>query len=322
MRNFIAFDLEGPLSPNDHAYELMALAPGGRHTFEVLSRYDDLLALEGRQGYEPGDTLALIVPFLILYGITEADIGRLAGKATLTPGAAELLARLKARGWQVFIITTTYQPYAYALARRLSVPQERVAATLLPLDSYRKTFSEKDLAPIREMEERIAGLAPEKEDREIKAALDRFYWHDLKVSPLKRVLEQVRPVGGSRKVAALGKFLGDQPLREAVVVGDSITDFPMFQAVNWAGGLAVAFNANQYALPYATIGLAAEGLLPLEEVLGAWEEGGRAAAEALVRGQEKKGKETFQWLQGKKDLPLEIHRHYRRLLRDRAAELG
>jgi len=57
----ICFDLEGPLTPQDNAYELMKLVPRGGKIFEVLSRYDDLLALEGRPGYEPGDTLALII---------------------------------------------------------------------------------------------------------------------------------------------------------------------------------------------------------------------------------------------------------------------
>ena len=64
--NYICFDLEGPLSPQDNAYELMKLFPNGDRIFEVISRYDDLLALEGKEDYEPGDTLSLIVPFLVI----------------------------------------------------------------------------------------------------------------------------------------------------------------------------------------------------------------------------------------------------------------
>ncbi|GAF96811.1 unnamed protein product, partial [marine sediment metagenome] len=62
--NMICFDLEGPLATQDNAYELMKLFPGGGKVFEVISRYDDLLTLEGRADYEPGDTLVLIAPFL------------------------------------------------------------------------------------------------------------------------------------------------------------------------------------------------------------------------------------------------------------------
>ena len=58
--NLICFDLEGPLVPQDNAYELMKLFPSGGKIFEVISRYDDLLTLEGRADYEPGDCVARI----------------------------------------------------------------------------------------------------------------------------------------------------------------------------------------------------------------------------------------------------------------------
>ncbi|MDP2916814.1 MAG: hypothetical protein Q8O16_02660, partial [Dehalococcoidia bacterium] len=81
--NYIAFDLEGPLSPQDNAYDLMKLFPDGDRLFEIISRYDDLLTLEGKEGYEPGDTLALIVPFLVLHDITEDNITELAANYTV-----------------------------------------------------------------------------------------------------------------------------------------------------------------------------------------------------------------------------------------------
>ena len=88
MSNFICFDLEGPLSPQDNAYDLMKLFPNGDRIFEVISRYDDLLTLEERESYEPGDTLTLIVPFLVLHNITEDNITTLATKVSFTGGAA------------------------------------------------------------------------------------------------------------------------------------------------------------------------------------------------------------------------------------------
>lgn len=38
--NLICFDLEGPLAPQDNAYELMQLFPHSSKIFEVISRYD------------------------------------------------------------------------------------------------------------------------------------------------------------------------------------------------------------------------------------------------------------------------------------------
>ena len=112
MANFICFDLEGPLSPQDNACELMKLFPSGNKVFEVISRYDDLLTLEEREDYEPGDTLALTAPFLVLHNITEVDITRLAAEARLTGGAEKLVAWLQYKIWRVFCITTAYEQYA------------------------------------------------------------------------------------------------------------------------------------------------------------------------------------------------------------------
>ena len=53
--NFICFDLEGPLSPQDNAYELMKLFPNGDKIFEVISSYGDLLTLEEKEDYELGE---------------------------------------------------------------------------------------------------------------------------------------------------------------------------------------------------------------------------------------------------------------------------
>ena len=101
----IFFDLEGPLSPQDNAYEVMKLiGDEGARIFEAISKYDDILALEGREGYEPGDTLALIIPFLMLHGITEEDIKRVSERATLVRGAKYLFERLRAEGWDIYII--------------------------------------------------------------------------------------------------------------------------------------------------------------------------------------------------------------------------
>jgi predicted HAD superfamily phosphohydrolase len=102
----------------------------------------------------------------------------------------------------------------------------------------------------------------------------------------------------------------------------------MLQAVNKAGGLAIAFNANEYALPYSTMSLASVSLYDLWVVLEAWEKGGRRALERVVREKEVTGgtkdREWLHWLDGTKDIApaLEIHKRIRRLVREEAAKLG
>lgn len=331
MRNkFICFDLEGPLSPQDNAYELMKLFPNGERIFEVISRYDDLLTLEEKEGYEPGDTLALIVPFLIQHDISEADIAALAAKASFTPGAEKLISQLQYQGWKIFCITTTYEQYAIHLTQKLGIYAHNVACTPFPLDKLRLTLSQENRKLLEQMEREILRLHPPSDDAQIKQSLDRFFWKKIPSTTLGAAISQVKPVGGRRKLAALNRFAQTyaQPLANWVVVGDSITDFRMLQEVEGAGGLAIAFNANEYALPYSTMGLASTLVSDLIEVLEVWQKGGRGEVEKLVKQKEKIGgvgdRGYFHWLAGRKNIDkvIEIHKRIRRLVREEAGKLG
>ena len=326
----ICFDLEGPLSPQDNAYELMKLFPGGDKVFEIISRYDDLLTLEGKPDYEPGDTLALIVPFLVSHGIKERNIIALAETADLTPGATELIAKLSLEKWRIFCISTSYEQYAFCVTARLGIPNQNVSCTPFPLDQFVQELSPEELSLLQEIESAISVLTSITDDSRIKKILDRFFWQELPKTNLGKLMKQVRPIGGQRKVEALNLFAQAEgkALVEWVVVGDSITDFKMLREVDQAGGLAIAFNANEYALPYATMGLASTHLSDLWEVLNVWYKGRRPAVEAWVKEKEQKGspdnRGNYHWLSGIKDFSqiLQVHKRIRRLVRQEAAKLG
>lgn len=329
VMNLIFFDMEGPLSIQDNAYELMRLFPNGGDIFEVISRYDDLLAMEGREGYEPGDTLALIVPFLLHHGIAEEDISGLAEVAAIVEGATELIAGLK--HWQVFCISTSYEQYANRIMQRVGIATEKLACTRFPIDRYRSLASKEDLTMMAEIEQEILALKAS-DDKRIKQRLDRFFWEELPKTSLGLAIGEVKPMGGRRKAAALRRFArarGQFP-EQVVVVGDSITDTRMLETVNRAGGLAIAFNANEYALPYATIGLASRNIGDLKIALDAWKEGGKEAVRQAIEQwgrerREQKGEEgEFLWLEGTDDLEevIQIHKRIRRMVRHEAGRLG
>ncbi len=330
MNNFICFDLEGPLSPQDNAYELMKLFPNGDKVFEVISRYDDLLTLDEREGYEPGDTLALIVPFLVQHNISENDISNLAKKASLIGGSKDLTNQLQVDGWRIFCISTSYQQYAFYITQKLGIYSHNVACTTFPLNRFLTILGQDDIEIIQRVEDDILYLYPPTDDKRIKQTLDSFYWEKLPKTDVGKATGEVKPVGGGRKVAALNKFADahSQPLSQWVVVGDSITDFRMLQAVNEAGGLAIAFNANEYALPYATMSLASTSIADLKEILQMWEKSQRKGVERIVKEKEKAGgsgdREHFNWLAGRKDIDqvIEIHKRIRRLVREEAGKLG
>ena len=322
--NLIFFDMEGPLSIQDNAYELMKLFPSGGDIFEVISRYDDLLALEGREGYEPGDTLALIIPFLIHHGIAEDDIGGLAERAAIVGGARELIMNLK--HWKVFCISTSYEQYANRIMQRIGIYPENLACTRFPIDRYLSLAQEEDRTIVENIEQEILALKA-RDDAAMKKRLDRFFWQELPQTSFGLALGEVKPMGGRRKAAALRGFARAhrQFPEQVVAVGDSITDARMLETVDRAGGLAIAFNANEYALPYATMGLASTNLGDLRIILDAWEEGGRKAVQHVIEAQsDKEGERKFHWLEGRDSLeePLQIHKRIRRLVRQEAGKLG
>jgi len=308
----------------------MKLFPNGDRIFEVISRYDDLLTLEEREDYEPGDTLALIVPFLVLHNISANDVADLASKASLTGGAEKLIAWLESKTWKVFCITTTYEQYAIHITHKLGIYTHNVSYTPFPGERLRLTLGKEEAALLQQTEADILTMRPFDDDAKIKQSLDHFFWEKLPTTELGEVIKEVKPVGGRRKLAALNRFAEkyDQPLANWVVVGDSITDFRMLQAVDEAGGLAIAFNANQYALPYSTMSLASTLLSDLTEVLEAWQKGQRSRVEKVVTAKEKTGgvgdRGYFHWLYGRKDIDevIEIHKRIRRLVREEAGKLG
>ena len=330
MPYFIAFDLEGPLTPLDAAFQLFVAAPNGPSLFRTISRYDDILVLEGREGYEPGDTLSLILPFLLHHNVGEKDIESLGKGAPLVPGASDTVQELSKQGWEIFCISTSYQQFASAIASRVGISFDRLASTPLPLGDFYTHFGDEDRITVSEIETILGSYADTELDIEATSILDSIFWDRLPKTGVGRMMAKVVPVGGTRKVKRLAEFLErcGLTLKDAVVVGDSITDRNMLSAVDKAGGLAVAFNANSYALSVATVGLASTNLMDILPLTRAWGDEGRSGTESFVREAETKGgeadREHFFWLSGREDLsvPIETHSRIRYVVRAEAAALG
>lgn len=326
----IAFDLEGPLSPEDAAFDLMRLVPRGDVVFEAISRYDDLLALSNRPGYEPGDTLALIAPFLLFHKIGASHIQELADQATLVEGATDVFNEVRQRGYEMFVITSSYEPYALRVTARLGLQADRVACTRLPLDRPEAKIASADLAAVSEVEDAIVETYAQRDDTALKQLLDRFFWEELQGTSLGEAISSIQVVGGSRKMRALNSFA--RSVRQTDVscwaaVGDSITDIDMLAGVRDASGLAIAFNANEYALDRATIGVASLSLASILPALSAWETNGMDGVHAFVTGavQEPPAPEAhYHWLAGRQEIsePLKVHKSFRKAVRQAAASLG
>jgi len=274
MPNIICFDLEGPLSPQDNAYEVMGLVRGGHRLFEVISRYDDILTMEKRENYEPGDTLSLIVPFLIYHDIGEEDIKKISDKAKIVDGVNYVMERLKELKWDVYIISTSYEQHALNIADRIGLSREKVYCTRFSLDHYREEIERMDTSLIEDVEKDILEdlYFSIDDERKIKNRLDRFFWKDIPKTNLGDIMRGVKVVGGQRKVDSLHDIARKtgKNLRDMIVVGDSITDYKMLGEVKARNGISIVFNGNEYAIPYANVGLASIDMRFLLVIISAY----------------------------------------------------
>lgn len=340
----IFFDLEGPISPQDNAYNVLGIVKNGEKIFEVISRYDDILTLEDRENYEPGDTLKLIVPFLVYNKISECDINKVSKKAEIVSGVKEVVARLMFDGWNVYIISTSYQQHAYNIAKRIGIDSGKVACTRMPLNDYLIEFTDEELQIVADMEEKILDdLYPELDERRIVAELDEFFFEALQKSRLSSIFKDIAVMGGQRKVDAMMKFAGTDDLSDAIAVGDSITDFKMLEKTSEQGGLAIAFNGNEYSIPHADVAVATVDQRFLLPITTAFVEGGRKSAidtaerlhnaplDVILKAMPQDIASTipgdvtvpqYHHINSNAKEVIEIHSRYRTLLRGDAGKLG
>ncbi len=263
MGRYFTTDCEGPISKNDNAQELSAhFIPRGGTFFAIVSKYDDFLAdVLKRPGYKAGDTLKLILPFLIAFGASNEGMQEYSrSHILLIPGARETLRFVRHR-MASFIISTSYESYIQALCDVVDFPVNQVFCTRVDIDRY--PLNPEEGSRLREIAREIAQMEipawPEDVEgiadlsgnhQQTVRRLDQIFWEAIRAMEIGRILEEINPVGGAEKAKALLESLQGtgQGLENVMYVGDSITDVQALDLVREHGGLAVSFNGNGYAI--------------------------------------------------------------------------
>ncbi len=252
------FDLEGPLSPMDHAAEVMRVigAKTGKDDFfdlfEMLSLYDDELTIENKPGYNPGDTLRLIAP-IVSTQLTDEELIEISDEASLTPGAKDLIDSLDINN--VYVASTSYQQHAKTIAAKLGILEDHVNCTELP--KYNDF-------PYMDKLEAIFEKYKGSDIQTVKRDLDALFWGEMDYDYLK-----TKVCGGHRKMDVVEKVSVDRgvDISDFIVVGDSITDIHMLEGVKKEGGLAISFNGNQYSAPKANLAVSSLSLMAIRPLV-------------------------------------------------------
>jgi energy-converting hydrogenase A subunit R len=268
VKKVFVSDCEGPISKNDVAFEITSyVVPDGDRLFTVISRYDDALAdVIERPNYKAGDTLKLILPFLLAYDVTDEKIRDFSAQnLVLIPNVKDTLDYVRDIA-NAFIVSTSYEHYLKALCQVLAFPYENTYCTRLNLDKYSVTKKEK--IRLKEIAREIAQMSIieipfeakfmndfSQKDQEIIRWLDEIFWKEIAGMASGSILDEVNPVGGTEKAKAVKDAVrrAGATLADVMYVGDSITDVEAFRLVKESDGLAVSFNGNEYAIKSAEI---------------------------------------------------------------------
>ncbi len=293
-------DCEGPLTKNDNAAELAAeFIPEGLRFFSTISLYDDYLAeLVRKPGYKAGDTLRLILPFFKAFGLTNRTMVEFSGNnIEIIPFADRVLQEITGL-MPAYVVSTSYSPYIQAVCNAIGFDFGHTFSTAVDLDKFPLTDQEgKELHRMhRAILELPAFSLPEgacspndlsPEDRSTVEQLDRTFWTELPRMDIYRVVEEVNPVGGQEKAVAVERIAAQEgvPLTEIMYVGDSITDAQAFRLVKASGGLALAFNGNDWAVREASFAITARNALPIGWSAAMFAQDGLAAFQDLTASQ-------------------------------------
>jgi len=287
-------DLEGPVTKNDNASEMCAaIVPDGAELFRRISLYDDYLAeVINMPGYRAGDTLRLILPFMMAYGLTQERMVSFSAEGILVvPGAGEVLGAI-AKKAPAYIISTSYCQYVHAVCSAIDFPRDQTFCTRVNLGDL--GIPDDEVAQVKRLASRvlarpaieIPALASSlddmsERDAETLADLDEVFWDVLPELSVYGIVEEVSPVGGPEKASSIRRAAQREgvDMDGVIYVGDSITDVEAFRTVRREGGLAVSFNGNRWAVEEADVALVCPRAEPVLPMATAFLEGGREAVE-------------------------------------------
>ena len=206
QRPIVVSDWEGPWVSADHGFDVAVNAvPRGVELFPAIGNYVVYLAdVRGVKAFQPGETLSLIAPFLIAYGVDEKLLYEVAVQdARFIKGALEGIKTIQEDGSSFWVVSTSYHQYVWHTAPIAGIPRERTICTYFPIDDLKRHIRDVDKDMVKAMIDRIietrkVGLDQVKRNEDLpeaarKAAtmLDGFFLDTLPNTSFGPTLETV-----------------------------------------------------------------------------------------------------------------------------------
>lgn len=250
-------DCEGPLTLNDNAYELADyFIPDGGELFKTLSLYDDYLVdIVEKEGYKAGNTLKLILPFLLNAGVTNDDMVEFSrNNISVLKDSKELLNHIK-KMMNHYIVSTSYGQYIEALSDYMDFPFENTFYTSVDVDV---DMSNEEKVLIEKFKNQIL------ENPKDYDLFDKIFFEEIPKMSFYDSIKDVEVVGGEGKKKAIEKIISDKNIdkNQIFYIGDSITDVEPLKFAKNNNGISVSFNGNRYSINAAEIAIISESAIP------------------------------------------------------------
>ncbi len=250
-------DCEGPLTLNDNAYELADyFIPDGGELFKTLSLYDDYLVdIVEKEGYKAGNTLKLILPFLLNAGVTNDDMVEFSrNNISVLKDSKELLNHIK-KMMNHYIVSTSYGQYIEALSDYMDFPFENTFYTSVDVDV---DMSNEEKVSIEKFKNQIL------ENPKDYNLFDKIFFEEIPKMSFYDSIKDVEVVGGEGKKKAIEKIISDKNIdkNQIFYIGDSITDVEPLEFAKNNNGISVSFNGNRYSINAAEIAIISESAIP------------------------------------------------------------
>lgn len=251
-------DWEGPWILTDIAYELAVALFNNPEFFERLSQYDDYLAyVEKRPGYQAGDTLKLLAPFLVAAGLTLEEMEKISSRTPVFVLDARDAMDLVQDKVRPVVISTSYSLYLEITASMIGVSGDLHGTAFNP-DRYRieENWKRWLLSRVEEIAS-LNEIDPVNPDMKSVEYLNNLFWTEMGKTPFREIMNDVSVVGSRRK-REIAESYGQ---KRVVAIGDSISDIEMFDYAREKSGLAVSFNGNEYALKHANLAVISDSAM-------------------------------------------------------------
>ena len=242
-------DCEGPLTLNDNAFEICAhFLENGDELFKILSLYDDYLAdVVKKENYKAGNTLKLILPFLVSENIKNKDLVDFSRNNIYPVRDSKFLLSYLQTAMNTYIVSTSYGQYIEALSNYMEFPFKNTYYTNVDIDGL--SLSDEESLKISEFKNQIL------ENPKNYDLFDNIFFSEIPKMDIYQDIRNIEVVGGYGKKLAIDNIIEEYgiDINQMLYIGDSITDVEPLQFAKNNNGISISFNGNEYSLRAAEI---------------------------------------------------------------------